>query len=338
MYNRSALPAWLFAIFCAAAPSHGMTIDYVWTGSGVAPADVQSAFNGVSAIYAGLFRDPITVTIDFNFGSIGNNAGENSPSLFTFGTDNLTAYTDIRGALQADQTTSLDNVAVSHLPASEPAVFGTRNPVFSSAELKALGGTGSSVDGSITFSSSLYSSNSYYFRGNGAIAPGQIDFWAVLMHETDEELGTFSLVGNASYYSVADLFRYDSAGRSFTTSASDLAFLSVDGLNPIVYYNQSGTGDFGDFVSGCPSNPHVQDWSACPGQIINLGKPELSLLDAIGYDPVVPEPGTFWCFGGGAILAIGRRRLLRRRGRYSASGISKNAIALPERACLKPVR
>lgn len=292
-----------------AVPSHGMTIDYVWTGSGVAPANVQSAFNGVSAIYAGLFSDPITVTIDFSFGSIGSNAGENSPNLFTFtASDNQTAYTDIRSALQADQTTPLDQVAVSNLPASEPSVFGARVPVFSSAELKALGGTGDAVDGTITFSSSLSNSNSYYYRNNTtSITSTQYDFWAVLMHETDEELGSFSLVGTSSYYSVADLFRYDSAGRSFTTSPIDQAFFSVDGRTPIVYYNQSGTGDYGDFVSGCPSNPHVQDWSACPGRIVNLA-PEIPLLDAIGYDAIAPEPGTLFGVGASTILLLWHRR------------------------------
>lgn len=311
MHGRRAFLTGLIAVAWMAAPSHAMTIDYVWTGGGLVPGDVQSAFNGVSAIYAALFSDPITVTINFNFGSIGSNAAQNSPNLFTYTTDNQSAYTDIRNALQADQTTYIDQVALSHLPASEPAVFGTRLPVFSSAEAKALGVGGTSVDGTITFSSSLYSSNLYYFRGNGTITASQYDFWAVLMHETDEELGSFSFVGQPGYYSVSDLFRYDSAGRSFTTSATDQAFFSVDGTTPIVYYNQSGTGDYGDYVSGCPSNPHVQDWAACPGHIVNLSTAEISLLDAIGYDSTVPEPATFFVVGAGAIPLLWRRRSMR---------------------------
>ena len=140
------------------------------------------------------------------------------------------------------------------------------------------------------------------------------------MAPRDEVLGTFSIlsfvVGNQpaylSYYSMADLFRYDGSGRSLTPNPADQAFFSIDGTTPIVHYNQSGVGDYGDFVSGCPANPRVQDATDCPGHITNLGPAETTLLDAIGYD-AAPEPGTLLMLGAGMIVMAAVRRRWRSR-------------------------
>jgi hypothetical protein len=86
-----------------------------------------------------------------------------------------------------------------------------------------------------------------------------------------------------------DLFRYGALDTpSLTTSTSAVAYFSLDsGATSIAGFNQSGSGDYGDWNS---SACYVQTFQVCSNPIpISLASPEGLALQAIGYDPV-PEP------------------------------------------------
>lgn len=134
---------------------------------------------------------------------------------------------------------------------------------------------------------------------------------------------------NTSYdMGPLDLYRYacGSTTPSFTSSSDANACLSVDGgATDIVQFNQNSDGDYGDFAnessgcagcefpttSNCPD--YVQDAFSCPDQAANetTSSPEYQMMEAIGYDPAVPEPASAALLsvgiGGIAVLA-GRRR------------------------------
>ena len=78
-------------------------------------------------------------------------------------------------------------------------------------------------------------------------------------------------------------------------------------------FNQSGQGDFGDWVVNSPAQ--VQDWAATQGTQPDLGPSEIRNLDVIGYDPVsaVPEPSSLLMLALG-VGGIALARVIRRSG------------------------
>jgi hypothetical protein len=115
------------------------------------------------------------------------------------------------------------------------------------------------------------------------IDPTHFDLIAVVSHEIDEVLGTASGLTTTNT-SVADLYRYSSTGARNYTTAGDDAYLSIDGgVTDLVRYNQSASGDYGDWWSTGAHTPRVQDAFATQGATPNLGV-ELTLLDVVGYN------------------------------------------------------
>lgn len=201
-------------------------------------------------------------------------------------------------------------------------------------------------DGVITMSNSV----SFYY-GSGSYSAGEYDFVTAAEHETDEILGTTSCLNNttstpsqcefgsgpfaAGGVSAADLFRYSANGtRSFlgpggNQALGSTAYFSINGgATNIVSYNNTNNGaDYGDFSTNCS---HVQDAFGCNTgygtTILNDGGAEIALLDAVGYNLTstgeslsaasLPEPGTLWIGGSGAILVLW---IARRRRRASAT-------------------
>jgi hypothetical protein len=110
---------------------------------------------------------------------------------------------------------------------------------------------------------------------------------------------------------VLDLYRYSAQGvPSFSTSSGASSYLSVDGgATDIVGFNQTSTGDFGDFST----NNNVQSAFSNPGTVATYdsSSPEYAMMESIGYDGVVPEPASMAVFATGpaGLRAVRRRRV-----------------------------
>jgi hypothetical protein len=86
--------------------------------------------------------------------------------------------------------------------------------------------------------------------------------------------------------------------------------VSTPGSSNLVDFNQSGTGDYGDFTGTCD----IQNYAGCTGHTPETfaGSIESSMLQSIGYDLAAPSPAP----GAGAwslvaLLLAGAARRLR---------------------------
>lgn len=159
------------------------------------------------------------------------------------------------------------------------------------------------------------------------------DFYSAVEHETDEILGTASCIDTTGKSltddcgtgvpSAVDLFRYSSSGHLVTTSALSTtpgAYFSYNGgaLNGgdgAVYNTLDNGEDYADFIQNCQ---FVQDAAGCLGQSFDITTdspagtdgPEINILNAVGYNVIVPEPGTMATLGFGftALGALAWRR------------------------------
>jgi hypothetical protein len=239
---------------------------------------------------------------------------------------------------------STDDPAYGSLTVSDPLFpYGNTNgdidisPALASALGITYGGAntaGETSDGSFCVlgsSSHCYSgvvevSTLYTF--NYPLSPSDsqngLDFFTVVEHETDENLGTISCIGTnvsnepfdqcnptGTDASSADLFRYASSGiRSFLGSANGTpAYFSIDsGVTDIADYNNSTDGgDYGDWTDNL-NFIKVQDFELSDGtiDITTDGGAEIDVLNAVGFNlnSSIPEPGTLGLLGAGlAILA-----------------------------------
>ena len=265
-------------------------------------AIIEATINTAIQQYRTLFTDPITVDITFQE---GGGLGSSSTSIVQI------SYTAYRAALVTHRTSGNDSTALAFLPvqATSP-VDGNTNLWLSLPNARALGlvGPPAGTDSTITLNTSIM---------NLTRPPGDMtkyDLQSVSEHEMDEALGLGSglnlPVGFPRLSRPQDLFRYSASGvRSFTTSSSAVSYLSLDGGGTsMVGFNQSGSGDFGDWVSGS-GTVRVQDAFGTAGSAPDLGV-ELINLDGIGYTlSSVPEPGTMLLTvaGIGAVAAARRR-------------------------------
>lgn len=294
--------------FAAAIPAHaGLLITPTWDSTITNDANAATIEAGINAAIARVEADianPITVNILFMETASG--LGGSSTSHY------ILPYTTYRSALATGQTLSANDVtALASLPA------GPNNPVNGNANVnvqtslaRALGianFTGS--DGTISLNTSIMN-----LSRTGTQNGSFYDLQAVAAHEMDEVLGIggpgSALPTTNSSVGVLDLFRYSAAGvRSFTTSTGATSYFSINGgVTNLVGFNQAGGGsDYSDWVSS--ATHHVQDAFGTPGAQLDIGTPELTALDVIGYDlTAVPEPGTA-LFG----LALCGVSVLRRR-------------------------
>jgi centrosomal CEP192-like protein/HYDIN/CFA65/VesB family protein len=168
----------------------------------------------------------------------------------------------------------------------------------------------------------------YYDNQGGAEPADAYDFYAVVMHETDETLGTSSCIdiedgtaltdpcdgatssGGPGTPSAVDLYRYSSAGELVLDSALSQtagAYFSYNGGTtngangiagtPKVYNTLFNGEDYADFVSSspdCGTDIAIQDAVGCPGEdmgltILNDGGGEINILNAVGYS-LSPAP------------------------------------------------
>jgi len=141
---------------------------------------------------------------------------------------------------------------------------------------------------------------------------------SVIEHEIDEVLGIGGpgtiLGGTQSFngqplISMLDPYRYTAPGTaSLTLSTSATSYLSLNGgATSVASFNQSGTGDYGDFTT---SPCYVQSYAVCTTSTpISRTSPEGIALQLIGYN-AAPEPVTLSILGMGlaGLASLTRRR------------------------------
>jgi hypothetical protein len=323
-------------------PAFASGISYTCNNSGAdkVSTSICNSLNGtISGLYAGVLSNA-SAQIYITFGS--TSLGQSQQYY------NSVSYNNYYNALVSHSSgDSTDLSALASLSSTEPSIFNGGSIFMPAALEAALGlGTGQGVDlnldpctlnpgashptcynGILTVSDSF----TYYYRTGGANTGHLYDFFSVVEHETDEILGTFSCLGpvnppgiSSSCYdgafgeAAADLFRYTSTGRSYTADAktkTSAYFSTNGGATSLVAYNNSGTGDYGDWSTACQ---HVQDAVGCSNgtslDITSNGGAEITVLDALGYNrasSATPEPSTWGLLSLSLIgLGIYRRRLI----------------------------
>jgi hypothetical protein len=164
--------------------------------------------------------------------------------------------------------------------------------------------------------------DTFYYDNLGGTEPAdEFDFYGVVQHETDEVLGTSSCIttqgpslsdgcdsgapAGTGTPSAVDLFRYSSAGElvlDSSVSTTPGAYFSFNGGStngakgvggtPKVYNTLNNGDDYADYLSStpdCGTDEAIQDAEGCPGEdmgltILNDGKSEITILNAVGFD------------------------------------------------------
>jgi hypothetical protein len=255
-------------------------------------AIIENTISNVISYLQASFSDSVTVTITF----VKVTSGLGSSS--TYYAQSL-SYASIRAKLAANATTVNDSIALAHLPnsASNP-VNGSTTMELTLPNARALGFSGSNynppagqTDSEIDLNISLMNLTRTSINGS------KYDLYAVAAHEIDEVLGLSSSLDGLNNGHAAptgdvdslDLFRYDQSGnRSFNTVSSSQAWLSLDGTNRLVRFNQSASGDFHDWYSPGSQTPRIQDAFGTQGATPDFNV-ELIALDVIGYHYLVPS-------------------------------------------------
>ncbi len=282
------------AVICAAPLSAqaGLTFSTTFVGANY-NATVQSAIASGLAEYGALFSDNVNISLNF----VNSGSGLGSSLTYNFQVGYQTYY----NALVLDGTSAADTTALARLAVDGAGAFdpvnGSRFIEQGRAGLAAVGiivdtsGINGYVDGEIDLNLGIMNLDRI------TTDPFKYDLKAVLQHEVDEVMGSISNVGSSSKPRPVDLFRYTAAGARTFTTAGDDAYFSIDGINQLARYNQSGSGDYGDWWSVFGGQtPQVQDAFSTPGASPNLDV-EVTLLDVIGWtrtvqQNTVPEPGS----------------------------------------------
>jgi len=260
-------------------------------GNGAAvQADIQQAINW----YQTHITNNVTVSITFK-----NMTSELGQSNWFYWTD---SYANVRAKMGAVASgSSVDSTALANLPASAPSA--TYNTIgFTQALGRTLGyNIGAGSDGTVSLNTAIC------FTTHNSPVTGKYDLYSVACHEINEVLGTPSgLFGTTPF--VPDLFRYDNGARAFASGGSP--YFSVDGTTNVMSYNNNGSiGDYGDWIAHPTAPGYVQDYATYSGRTIDMATPEITVLDAIGYNyAAVPEPGTWAVLGLGGLAMMRRRR------------------------------
>jgi hypothetical protein len=245
---------------------------------------IQNTINAAILVYETKFSDPVTVNI--KFAEMGSGLGMSSTFFSTI------SYSTFYNAIVADSKTTNDVLALANIPFNggiDPVDLTSSNRV-TTANQRAIG-----LSASLPLDGTIYVNMSIINIDRISINLSKFDLMAVVSHEIDEVMGTSSALGSSGIEPnsrPADLFRYNSAGARTYTLSGDDAWFSIDGgTTRLVQFNQDPQGDYGDWKSKppFPHTPRVQDAFATAGATPNLGV-ELTFLDVIGWDLVIPAP------------------------------------------------
>ena len=310
---RTAMAAAVIAIASLSSPLRAASFvsfnpTYDFGALGVSDqALFQSGIESALAFYSSTLTTPAPLTVSILFKSVNTGLGESTTFI------NTVNYMDFRSALVTNAGSANDATALSFLPT------GANNPVNNATDvttslplLRALGFTEGDNFGGLDATVKLNTTIMNLSR-SGPQDLAKYDLMQVAWHEVNEVLGFTSALNGlmngdpfpTGFIGAADLYRYNGIGsRSFSTAASEVSYLSIDGgATQLAFYNQQQGGDFQDF-DGNP--PHVQDAFSTPGLQLNNGIAELTALDVIGYN-VVPEPGSICFLTVGFGLIVSRR-------------------------------
>jgi len=318
-----------------------------------APAGACSALNGfgVSNVYSSIFSNAnASIYIAFGNTGVGASSANFTPvsyanyySALASHTDDPTALSSLGGSTDPLGSASNGEVDISPALASALGLSGAANNFANLAGLEADGMTSCVIGASGCYYGVVTISNlgGFYFPGLTTDTGGLVDFYTVVEHETDEILGTVSCLGTSAGApydqcnagstdaSPADLFRYSASGvRSFLGTADGTsAYFSINGgVTDIADYNNfPNYEDYGDWLSIYPYL--VQDAEASPDAMLDIAtdvgvngnnypRPEVAVLDAVGFNLSTPEPGTLGLLGVSlGLLAVVRARVSRRSDR-----------------------
>ena len=303
-----ALCASIFAMTAFGRSAHALVIDPLFDAS--VTTSEQQVIDGAISTYETMFSNPTTVDIEFMTGTSGGGTSLASDYVAPYATytswlghnaangggyDAITAYNSLSYGNKAQQVlfTSADGRALG-CPNCVGSVAGEGS--ISSSTL---------LDGIVTVGDGYY--------GNGA---------QVVYHEIDEVLGiggqgsvlqasmtaTPPVINGETTIGAMDLFRYSAPGTpSLTNSTSASSYFSINGgTSDIVAFNQSGTGDYGDWAAsgqGC----YIQTYEVCSNPMaLSPSSPEGVAMQAIGYDvstsQQVPEPSSLSIFLAGVAM------------------------------------
>ena len=308
-------------------------------------AAALAAFNRAAQQWEAVIADPITVNIDADFSALGPGIlGSTNSVILNAGYNTIRnqMVTDAGDEPDDNVTTLLPTAA--QFTGILPAGFAfDGNLQASKANLKALGFTGldtafGASDGNIAFSTGF----TFDFDNSNGVSGGAIDFESVASHEIGHLLGFFSevdfidfvrsqnQVSNQVEPTTLDLFRFDddpnndpsslaAGAESFTTEPRSLVPGNVEHFDQInnlfggsteVLMSTGLTQGDGRQASHWKDNLGLGllDPTLAFGELGALNNNDLRAIDLIGYEILVPEPGSLAVLGATGLLAACRRR------------------------------
>jgi len=269
------------------------TININWDSSvAAAPSGFTTDIIAVVQYLESQFIDAVTININVGYKEVGGHSigGALGQSLANLA---IESYPGLTTAIKADARTAADASVVASLPASSPVSGGTWWTT--TAEAKALGlspANGSALDGSVGFGASTLFTYGMTATG-GTPASGTYDFFSTVLHEITEVMGRELLTGTtqgglAKSYLPLDLLHYSGTG-VHTFSSTTAGYFSVDdGTTNLGAFNSIASGDPGDWASSVARDPF--DAFSTSGVFETLSANDLTVMDAIGWDPVGSSP------------------------------------------------
>lgn len=320
----------LVAIAASTAQAGPFTINAVFETSWInnAPAAATADVNAVIKEFEAAFTNPVTITIQFGWGDVASTAANPGgiaiaggaaayfPQLYTANPAQYTLaqteklMTDHAAAHPENQPI---NTAAPNLPMAYLNPGGSTNFFVSDAEYKALTGKAQNTD-AIDGYVGVAAKDPWSF-GAAAGAAGTEYFRGALEHEITHDMGRFDAAylvangGNPAYLTPLDFYKINANNANLDPTRSVTRF-SIDG----------GKTFYPGYTFNASSD--TSDWNNLPDNSFNtslatfqsMTPTDLVEMQALGWDPAVPEPGTWLLLGTGilGLLACAGRT---RRGR-----------------------